>query len=459
SFSLARKKIVHYTSYDSRKRANAAFLIGAYQVIYLNKKPDEAYQPLISGCSPPYLPFRDASFGACTFNLTILDCLNGIYKALQNKFFDFDTFDVDEYEHYERVENGDFNWIVPGKFLAFSGPHNKTRILNGYPLHAPESYIPYFRKHGITTVIRLNKKMYEAKRFTDAGFDHYDLFFNDGSIPVDSIVRRFLTVTESASGGIAVHCKAGLGRTGSLIGCYIMKHFHFSAAEAIAWMRICRPGSVIGPQQNFLEEKQASLWIQGDIFKTRHKDVNENVLNAVGTITTGVDSLRIESSVIDTSPNSFKDISSSLFNSTLSKSRTSKSISAVTRSSVKDESHDEDKTSTQGDELRKLKSNWSSRHPRCATTGAIRVEDLRYGHTRTTSSRGHRLTSSLAMQSVISPLKTSKVTAIPRRTTRSTSQALKSRSGSGGRTTLSLKRGVDEETRELKKSNSTRTVL
>lgn len=34
-------------------------------------------------------------------------------------------------------------------------------------------------------------------------------------------------------------CKflAGLGRTGSLIGCYLMKHFRFSAAEAIAWMR------------------------------------------------------------------------------------------------------------------------------------------------------------------------------------------------------------------------------
>ena len=36
-----------------------------------------------------------------------------------------------------------------------------------------------------------------------------------------------------------VSCKflAGLGRTGSLIGCYLMKHFRFSAAEAIAWMR------------------------------------------------------------------------------------------------------------------------------------------------------------------------------------------------------------------------------
>lgn len=47
---------------------------------------------------------------------------------------------------------------------------------------------------------------------------------------------------------------AGLGRTGTLIGCYLIKHFRFTAAEAIAWIRICRPGSIIGPQQNFLEE-------------------------------------------------------------------------------------------------------------------------------------------------------------------------------------------------------------
>lgn len=32
SFSLAKKRIVHYTSYDSRKRANAAYLISSYAV-------------------------------------------------------------------------------------------------------------------------------------------------------------------------------------------------------------------------------------------------------------------------------------------------------------------------------------------------------------------------------------------------------------------------------------------
>lgn len=76
-----------------------------------------------------------------------------------------------------------------GKFLAFAGPHNRSRIENGYPLHAPEHYFPYFRLHHVTTVVRLNKRMYDAKRFTDAGFEHKDLFFVDGSTPSDSIVR------------------------------------------------------------------------------------------------------------------------------------------------------------------------------------------------------------------------------------------------------------------------------
>ena len=37
SFSLAKKKIVHYTSFDSRKRANAAYLIAAYSVSMIER--------------------------------------------------------------------------------------------------------------------------------------------------------------------------------------------------------------------------------------------------------------------------------------------------------------------------------------------------------------------------------------------------------------------------------------
>ncbi|KAL8203386.1 UNVERIFIED_CONTAM: Dual specificity protein phosphatase cdc14a [Gekko kuhli] len=165
---------------------------------------------------------KDAAFGTCSFHITLLDCLHAINKALQFGFLDFSTFDVEEYEHYEKAENGDFNWIIPKKILAFSGPHSRSRIENGYPHHAPEAYFPYFRRHSVTTVIRLNKRMYDAKRFKEAGFEHYDLFFADGSIPTDTIVQTFLNICENAEGAIAVHCKGNEEFTQQVI----IKEYH-----------------------------------------------------------------------------------------------------------------------------------------------------------------------------------------------------------------------------------------
>jgi alkylated DNA nucleotide flippase Atl1 len=52
---------------------------------------------------------------------------------------------------------------------------------------------------------------------------------------------------------------AGLGRTGTLIGMYMMKHLNFTARQAIAWLRIVRPGSVIGPQQHYLVKQQERM--------------------------------------------------------------------------------------------------------------------------------------------------------------------------------------------------------
>ncbi|KAF8072515.1 CDC14A [Scenedesmus sp. PABB004] len=252
--------------------ANAAVLVGAFEVLYLNRSPEEAYAPL--ACQAPYMPFRDASCGVPTFNLQPIDCIRGLAKARDVGFIDASggswRFDLDEYEHYEQVENGDLNWIVPGKLVAFSGPAARPTDYVGFRAMVPEDYWDYFGRRGVRGVVRLNKKVYDRKRFLDGGFAHTELYFPDGSCPSQDILLRFLALAEAAPGALAVHCKAGLGRTGVLICSYIMKHYGFTAEEVIGYIRICRPGSVIGPQQGFIKDIQRIMWMEGEAYRALH---------------------------------------------------------------------------------------------------------------------------------------------------------------------------------------------
>lgn len=88
------------------------------------------------------------------------------------------------------MENGDFNWIVPGKFLAFSGPSSVFTAVetgfnffdfpayfSGQKVFTPEDYIPLFKKMGITTIVRLNKKEYDRSSFVQEGSYFFFIFF------------------------------------------------------------------------------------------------------------------------------------------------------------------------------------------------------------------------------------------------------------------------------------------
>lgn len=86
-----------------------------------------------------------------------------------------------------------------------------------------------------------------------------DMYFDDGTNPTDEIVRQFIYLVEewvSRGKKIAVHCKAGLGRTGVLIGAYLIYKYNFTASEVIGYMRVVRPGMVVGPQQRYMQLNQ-----------------------------------------------------------------------------------------------------------------------------------------------------------------------------------------------------------
>ena len=91
--------------------------------------------------------------------------------------------------------------------------------------------------------------MYDEEDFEEEGIRTYDMEYLDGSNPDDEVTQKFIQLCEreiSRGNALAVHCRAGLGRTGTLIGLYMMYKFHCSARAAIGWLRLCRPGSVVG---------------------------------------------------------------------------------------------------------------------------------------------------------------------------------------------------------------------
>ena len=269
-------KIFHYTSLNLQKRSNAAFLMGAFQVIVLKRTANDAWSPFLP--LPSFLEFRDAGYGACTYKCTILHCLRGLEKGIQLNWFNYSTFNVQEYEFYEKVENGDWNWIIPNKMLAFASPSPSKSDQDGFKVWTPEDYAPLFKSIGVNSVVRLNNKTYEADRFTRNGIKHFDLYFLDGSVPSDSIISDFLKIAENEPGALAIHCKAGLGRTGTLIGLYAIKHFDFVPADFIGWIRLCRPGSVLGPQQQFLCEMEEVCKKWGSEFRGKNIGLKVNTL-------------------------------------------------------------------------------------------------------------------------------------------------------------------------------------
>jgi len=136
----ANYKIYHYTSVDFAKQSNAAFLMGCFMIICCGRSADEAWAAF-APYHNKFVPFRDATMSTCSYKHTILHSLQGMQYAIKLGWYDYTKFDVQEYQHFERVENGDLNWIIPGKFVAFSGPLNVT---DRYGSFTPDDYVPIF---------------------------------------------------------------------------------------------------------------------------------------------------------------------------------------------------------------------------------------------------------------------------------------------------------------------------
>ncbi|KAK2589783.1 cell division control protein 14 [Conoideocrella luteorostrata] len=292
------RPVVFWSAADPRSRANAACMLACYMVLIQNWPPHLALAP-IAQVDPPMMPFRDAGYSQADYGITVQDVVYGVWKAKEEKCIDLDNFDLEMYEKYERVEHGDFNWITP-HFLAFASPQHTPiakitedsdlfpmlpRDLAAVDAHPtlPQPFknvLTHFSDKSIGLVVRLNSHLYSPSYFEALGIQHLDMIFDDGTCPPLTTVRKFIrlaheTITVKKK-GIAVHCKAGLGRTGCLIGAYLIYRHGFTADEVISFMRFMRPGMVVGPQQHWLHLNQGTFrewWVEERVERRLRKEM------------------------------------------------------------------------------------------------------------------------------------------------------------------------------------------
>ena len=88
--------LVYYIEPDAAARANASFLLAAYLLLCAGFSPHDAASPFLGPAAPFALaPFRDASYLAADYPLTLTDCMLGLHRAVSLGWYDVADFDAE----------------------------------------------------------------------------------------------------------------------------------------------------------------------------------------------------------------------------------------------------------------------------------------------------------------------------------------------------------------------------
>ncbi|XP_063053155.1 protein tyrosine phosphatase domain-containing protein 1 [Engraulis encrasicolus] len=153
----------------------------------------------------------------------------------------------------QQIVRGVFSSWVTDEILAMARP--STYIIKKYNI------IDQFHRLNIKSLINMQLPGEHAHcgpglelsgfTYSPQAFMENQIYFYNFGMPdfgVSSLVGMLDAVKVLAfsvrEGKVAVHCHAGLGRTGVLIACYLVYTLHISASEAVHFVRIKRPRSI-----------------------------------------------------------------------------------------------------------------------------------------------------------------------------------------------------------------------
>jgi atypical dual specificity phosphatase len=129
------------------------------------------------------------------------------------------------------------DWVIPERLAALAAPD--------------EAQLARLARLGFGVLISLNESPPPSAAVIRHGMDHVAISFADHTAPAPEQIERFVSVVADrlATGQtVGVHCAAGVGRTGTMIACYLVST-GMTPEQAIATVRRRRPGAVETTEQ------------------------------------------------------------------------------------------------------------------------------------------------------------------------------------------------------------------
>jgi atypical dual specificity phosphatase len=145
-----------------------------------------------------------------------------------------------------------FTWVEKPHLAAMARPQS-------------EGELNWLRKQGLELLISLTEDPPRRDWINSAGLFLLHVPIMDMEPPTLEQIDQCITTMARAheqGRGVAVHCGAGYGRTGTILACYFVTK-GMNAKNAIARVRRLRPGSVETEEQSQAIENFASHFGKG----------------------------------------------------------------------------------------------------------------------------------------------------------------------------------------------------
>ncbi len=132
-----------------------------------------------------------------------------------------------------------FSWIIEGKLAGSAIPTSIDEV-------------EWAIDQGVKSIVTIREEPLDTDYTNNVNYFH--VHSNDMGVPeFDDLVKTVDFIHDRIVNDepVMVHCLAGLGRTGTILACYLIKYKKMSADDAIQKVRDERPGSI----QSFSQEE------------------------------------------------------------------------------------------------------------------------------------------------------------------------------------------------------------